>query len=539
MVLVGIKTSGQEKTQPKVWETGYVKTRQFVVDAMLDFVGFDPIGISHGKKLLDPGCGDGTFFLSALNRVLLHDRFTEDWLSDSSFLAVDLDPQWISFCRQQVKQKLSYRGLSQEKAASYARAWVRQEDFLLSKHSEKFDYIVGNPPYIRKESIDPQWIESYQSELPTLKGRFDTYVGFFEKALTLLADDGKMSFICPDRFIKNAYGKELRKYIASNATIESITDVPLNAFEENVAAYTKIFTLNKARRSLNTKIQFLGENGKISQRHRSKISNDGSSWFLRPSQEVEMLESIIAASHSVSDVAGVHVKIGVATGADQIFIIHPDTCDIEPEVLIPIALPKHLKNSKLSWDGLHVINPFEEDGSLKDLERYPRLKRYLLQNKARLQTRHVAKKSQGNWYRTIDRIWPAFTKKAKLLIRDISVGVTPLYDPGKFYPHHNFYFILSDELSLKAIGALLSSSINQYVMQMHSVKMRGDYIRNQAQNLRQLRLPKNLSLKTIKDLEVAFEKGDVKSMNEATYHAFGLSRKHAKLLESHLLQTPQ
>lgn len=66
----------------------------------------------------------------------------------------------------------------------------------------------------------------------------------------------------------------------------------------------------------------------------------------------------------------------------------------------------------------------------------------------------VAEKNPRGWYRTIDRIYPALTCREKLPIPDIKGDASIVYEEGKLYPHHNLYFITSDEWDVHALQAV-------------------------------------------------------------------------------------
>ena len=108
---------------------------------------------------------------------------------------------------------------------------------------------------------------------------------------------------------------------------------------------------------------------------------------------------------------------------------------------------------------------------------------------APIKARHVSKKNPHGWYRTIDRIYPELTFVPKLLIPDIKGEAHIVYEPGKLYPHHNLYFITSTEWDLHALQAVLLSDVTRTFITLYSTKMRGGYLRFQAQYLRRLRLP--------------------------------------------------
>ena len=182
--------------------------------------------------------------------------------------------------------------------------------------------------------------------------------------------------------------------------------------------------------------------------------------------------------------AGCKVGIGVATGADKAFIGPFEHLDVEPDRKIPLVTTQDIIDGVVKWRGLGVINPFEDSGGLVDLNSYPRLQAYLEERKDQIVNRHIARKSPEKWYRTIDRIHPSLTKRCKLLIPDIKGHAHIVYEPGKFYPHHNLYYITSEEWDLRALQAVLRSGIARLFVSVYTTRMRGGYLRFQAQYLK-------------------------------------------------------
>jgi hypothetical protein len=123
------------------------------------------------------------------------------------------------------------------------------------------------------------------------------------------------------------------------------------------------------------------------------------------------------------------------------------------------------------------------------LKSYPKLAAYLEQHGDAIRARHVSKKNPGNWYRTIDRIYPELVAQPKLLIPDIKGSAQIVYEPGELYPHHNLYFITSSIWDLEALQAVLLSDVTRLFISLYSTKMRGGYLRFQAQYLRRIRVP--------------------------------------------------
>ena len=152
-------------------------------------------------------------------------------------------------------------------------------------------------------------------------------------------------------------------------------------------------------------------------------------------------------------------------------------------------MTRDILEGSVKWRGLGVINPFGPDGKLVSLKSYPKLAAYLERHGAAIKARHVSKKNPQRWYRTIDRIYPELTYVPKLLIPDIKGEAHIVYEPGKLYPHHNLYFVTATDWDLRALQAVLLSDVTRMFITLYSTKMRGGYLRFQAQYLRRLRVP--------------------------------------------------
>jgi len=91
------------------------------------------------------------------------------------------------------------------------------EEFKGWKHYEYlasgFDVVIGNPPYIRQESIKnikPIFELSFKN---VYMGTADLYVYFFEKSMQILKNSGFFGFIVSNKFIRAGYGKKLRNFL--------------------------------------------------------------------------------------------------------------------------------------------------------------------------------------------------------------------------------------------------------------------------------------------------------------------------------------
>ncbi len=380
--------------------------------------------------------------------------------------------------------------------------------------------------------------------------RADIYIPFIERSLNLLRADGALGFICSDRWMKNRYGGPLRRMVSSGFHLKyvlSIHEVP--AFTEEVIAYPAIFVVENSMSPAATRIavsprslaglattaQEMKSTAQPSSeafREMNDVVAGDAPWLTDESEHVALIRRMERVFPTLEE-AGCRVGIGVATGADRIFIAPYDSLDVEDERKLPLVGTRDIASGRVIWRGLGIVNPFESDGSIAVLERYPRFRRLVEQHEEALRKRHIGQRSGAAWYRTIDRIHADLLGKPKLLIPDIKGAANVVHEEGRYYPHHNLYYVLSDTWELWALQAVLRSQVCRLFITAYSLQMQGGYLRFQAQYLRRIRLPKwesvPPSLRT--RLAEAARAGDASACDHASAELFGLKDAELSMLD--------
>lgn len=533
-------------------ERGAIFTRCEVVNFILDLVGYCASESLWERSLLEPSFGAGDFLFPAVERLL---AARKEALAAGKKVgsiagcirAVELHRQTFDHAREKLLNVLCQAGFSFLDATDLTSAWLVQGDFLLVELPENFDFVVGNPPYVRQELIPAALLREYRRRFLTLYDRADLYVPFMERSLGLLAKNGKLGFICADRWMKNRYGAPLRALVSRSFHLRAYVDMAgTSAFHSEVMAYPAI-TLIVSESSGPTRIaaqpkieaqalKVLAQALTSSEasplvRELCGVVSGEAPWVLHASGQIDLVRRIEALFPTLEQ-AGCKVGIGVATGADKVYIGLMDALDVEDDRKLPLAMTRDLLTGRIEWRGYGVINPFSDDGPLVDLAKYPRLKRYLEAHRPLIASRHVAQKTPANWYRTIDRITPSLAKKPKLLIPDIKGKAQVVFEKGVLYPHHNLYFVVSDTWELRALQAVLLSRLTRLFITTYSTKMRGGFLRFQAQYLRRIRLP---HWKTVADplrqrLIQAAVALDLNACDEAVAELYSLTQKEQEML---------
>ncbi|WP_298529620.1 Eco57I restriction-modification methylase domain-containing protein [uncultured Christiangramia sp.] len=465
---------------------GLVLTKPFVVDVMLDRVGYTSDKNLKTLKVIEPAAGDGGFALSIIDRLyqssLKHNFSFQEALNNLTFYEID----------KEMSEKLKIRILQrlEEYSAFLPKNTIQISNFLTSDN-KLCDLIIGNPPYVRHENIPEEQKEIYRKKYKTFTHRSDLYIAFYEKSLSVLNKNGVLSFICSNRWLKNQYGKNLRSLISLNYSIEEIIDLEKTSpFEEEVIAYPAITTIKNFQKNHTPNYFEIDKLSDLDELNKKVEPSNGinfksSNWFSYNYTGEEFEKNLDSIENQ-----GFKIGIGVATGSDKTFIRSDFESIIEEELLVPILKSKDLKQNSLKWSGNYILNPFSNDGGLINLEKYPKAKSYLYSNKDLLTKRHISKKNPKNWYKTIDRIKPELTKKCKILLPDISGNSHLFIDKGDFYPHHNLYYILGNTYDkLVVLAAILMSDFVKSQLIELGNKMNGGYPRWQSQNLKKLRIP--------------------------------------------------
>ena len=538
-------------------ERGAIFTRREVVEFILDLSGYTADRPLWTLSVLEPSFGGGDFLVPMIERVLQSWRAThanrEIKRTDLAecLVAVELHRETFHATRRLVLQTLNDNGLAPAVAEEIVADWLVQGDFLLEALPSRFDFVVGNPPYIRQELVPEVLMAEYRRNYSTIYDRADIYIPFIERSLSLLKPGGQLGFICSDRWMKNRYGGPLRRLVGECYHLVHFVDMTgTSAFHSNVIAYPAVFVIANtvpggtrvadAPQIALTTLQRLAIDmtGKLqtavttfTEVH-GVVSGD-SPWMLESFDRLEIVRMLEARWPTVEE-AGCRVGIGVATGADGVFVAPFATLDVEIERKLPLVMTRDIDQGHVAWRGFGVINPFEDDGSLAALDAYPRFARYLELHRELIEKRHVSKRNQKGWYRTIDRIYPELTKRSKLLIPDIKGSAHVVLEDGRLYPHHNLYYVVSDTWDLRALQVVLQSSVTRAFIELYSTRMRGGYLRFQAQYLRRLRLPHWHSVAdAVKDeLLRAAHSGESERCESAICLLYGITGRQATALQA-------
>lgn len=496
---------------------GDVFTAPEVVKFMLDLIGYTSGRDLSRVTILEPCCGDGAFLTEIISRIRESSyRFGFDFTEavHNNVYACEIDKSRLESCIADLR--------CLPELANITFNNFMNEDFLLSEWPVSFDFIVGNPPYVRYENIPKDKRDVYKLRFRTFHYRPDLYVMFFEHSLSLLAPGGQHCFICANRWLRNEYGAKLRNLIATCFDLRYIVDIEqMDAFRESVLAYPAITVIANSHSSSRVRLTRIDSIETLSQPHEFQEA------ILLPDSEWDNLFTNTRDTSLRTIVQqGFRIGIGVATGADNVFIGKELHGLVEDELLIPVINARDMSGDLFSWGHKYLLNPYDHFGKPIDLDSYPLTRKYLEVNRPKLSERHIVKKGKC-WYSLIDRIRPELLLQPKILIPDISCNKVIFVDTGEYYPTHNLYYITGrDIISLKLLAATLMSAFVRTQIEAVSTRMNGGLPRWQSQTLRKLKIPviDDYTVQTRNELLNAYDNRDINSIDRIVHDAVSRSR---------------
>jgi type I restriction-modification system DNA methylase subunit len=208
-----------------------------------------------------------------------------------------------------------------------------------------FDIVIGNPPYVRQESIKDDK-PRYKPHYPhSYSGTADLYVYFYERSFQLLNPGGCLSFITSNKWFRAKYGADLRQYMATHTELRQIIDFGDEAVFDALAYPTIVIATKRAtpissheatndvwalnwdsgndmHRVNDFPDVFAAERFTVPQK---ELKREG--WQLEPPLKRRLLERLRKAGQPLGDYCKGRFYRGVLTGLNEAFVISREVRD--------------------------------------------------------------------------------------------------------------------------------------------------------------------------------------------------------------------
>lgn len=421
---------------------------------------------ASGDTILYPGCGHAPF--AAAVEFVCEDM---GWDLPVGY-AADTDPQHLTQARR--------RGLDHVEFAN--------EDFLSRGVLErgKFDYIVGNPPYVPIEGLTEEEKTRYRANFRVAVGRFDLYLLFFEQALRLLAPEGRIGFVTPEKFEYVATASPLRRLLSgSGIWVEEIDHVAADSFT-GLITYPCVTTVTRTDTPGNdceTQISLRDEST-----HTTKLPNGGESWASSVRRDADEPQQPGA---TLADITR-RISAGPSTGADTVFEVDRDA---PPESIDSKWLYRTVSGSQLNaldspYANSAFVCPYTPEAELASKHQLGATLGWLEEHKPRLRDRTCVEKGKP-WYAWHETPPLEDALQPKIVFQDLAEELQFWCDrKGTVVPKHSTYYLVpQSDLSLDTLTDYLHSPQARDWMKAHCQRAHNGYYRLQSRVLEDLPVP--------------------------------------------------
>lgn len=361
-----------------------------------------------------------------------------------------------------------------------------------------FDIVIGNPPYGAKLSKkEKDYFKELYSDVHMRTP--DTFNYFISKSFKLLKQNGVLSFIVPNNLLFQGENTKTRELLINNNYLKRVINLGDNTFE-NADVPTCIFVAVNAQKQ-NYNIEYSDNRKETIQSidfYKSqkpllnKEVNDVPDLVIGVSASgVKLMKDIESVSWKIDEIA-LEVASGISTGGDKIFRIPKDFAEqnhFEQEILKPVLVGGEIDKYKITNTNHFVIYTARDTS----ISKYPIIENYLIQFRAKLQTRSEAKAGIMPWYSLNRQRYSMLFEEEKIIMRQTSDSIRATIDKSGFYCIDSILvFKLNKIFPVSYRYALLciNSKMNQLVYKAITQEEGRVFAQVKPQNVRKLFIPK-------------------------------------------------
>lgn len=458
-----------------------VFTPKEIVKEMLKIIDYNKN--IFDKKVIDSACGEGNILMEVVERYIKFgkelNKSDEDIRKgiEENIYGVEKDSKCFEKCISNLNKVAARYNL-------FNISWaIFNDDSLKKKYDYKYDYIIGNPPYLKYHDISNREREYIRSRFESCrKGNFDYYYAFLEKDYNSLNINGKLIYIIPNNTFKNIFAKKLR-HIIKKDTLE-IVDYKNKKIFKNISTSSSLLYIGKNTNS--NVINYTNKKtGEI-----TDIDKDilGEIWYFDNKFNKNKNKNNIFGDYF-------HASMSVATLCNDIFIIkdymeHDDSVQIGKDLIekniLKIAIsPRSMMRKKKE---LIIFPYYYNNNSLKKYKEdklrslFPKAFNYLSRHKLKLEQRNSNINTQ--WFEYGRSQGLNKMNQTKLILSTLVTNEVKVYIGGKDSIVYSGIFIVpKKEISIEVAKNILESEEFFRYVQLVGVHTSGNSIRISAKDI--------------------------------------------------------
>ena len=352
-----------------------------------------------------------------------------------------------------------------------------------------FDAVIGNPPYVRQESLEREFKQYAAPRYQVHHNKADLFAYFVERGMSLLKPGGHFCYIVANRWLRSDYGAPLRGFLRERTEIESIVDFGELPVFRSAATFPCIVSLRRpsargkvARQRFDYAMikrldfELLGWEIEREKRALDHRAIRGDVWALSGGDAAALFAKM---EKNAPPLERFHkIRRGLVVGLNDVFVIDDATRRRlirggrkSAELIKPVAVGDDVRGYAPLPEGKWLIcipRGFTNERRGKTRARafmeseHPALMRHLSAHEARAKKR--VDKGE-HWWELRACAYYDEMAGAKIVYPDISMARRATLDERGVFLTNSAYFIPSDDLVLLAI---LNSRLAFYWMKQHA-----------------------------------------------------------------------
>lgn len=478
----------------------------FTPTYIVDFI-IKEIAPGENDTTIDLSCGCGAFLIGLLDYYKKTTQKPVKSVVQENIFGVDILPYNV----ERAKMLLAIYALQEGEILEENDFNIWQADSLRTDWKQKFDNVIGNPPYVKFQDLSEENRKYLSNGWRTVKnGTFNLYFAFFELGYKLLKDGGKLGYITPNNYFTSLAGEPLREFFQHEKCVFRIVDFDHRKVFD-VQTYTAITFLEKRKMTViyydrikdgqHPESFIKSVNGSLN----SLADLNPKKWRLLKSDEQENIKKIETVGTPIGDIFD--ICVGIATLKDELYFVDTRKQNqgffvkevdgkqylIEEAVTKAVFKISDFKNqAELIGNTRRIIFPYKVIGKKATpipeqvfSTKYPNCYEYLLAVQEILTQRDKGKtifspfyiwgRTQGLTKHGKKLLVPTFSQNPRfLLVNDEESFFTNGY--GLFFKDNRlFQHSLTSVDKIDVVQKILNSIVMHYYVSKTSVAIEGGY----------------------------------------------------------------
>ena len=301
----------------------HISERKHILEKHIHGVDIDHQAVEMAKlslilKMMENASADNDLY-HVTEKVKLPDLSKHNVKCGNSLLNTDVLDEMLEFTKED-KIKLNLFD------------W--QEEFKPIFTQGGFDCLIGNPPYVRIQtmsSYNPLMVQLLKENFKSAEsGNIDIYLCFVEQSLKLIKDTGLLGYILPHKFFEGDMGENLRKIISDKKALKEIVYFGANQVFTTATTYTCLLFLSNSPQNDFKLLRFYEDADlslELQTRDHVLLPHSVAtheSWNFHSPNILSLLNKLQAMPTKLSDITR-KIFVGLQTSADSIYILQGGT----------------------------------------------------------------------------------------------------------------------------------------------------------------------------------------------------------------------